>query len=84
MAGAAQAAVDGVRRTNTPVTAQLFGSPHRAGLIPFRRRGLSSFALRIRARRWFRGLRRATAWCGGVGDDVEIVGYGLHGGSSFC
>ena len=84
MAGAAEAAGDVARPKNTPVTTQLFGGPHLAAIILLRRRGLSSLALRIRGRRWFRGLRRATAWCWGVGDDVEIVGDGLHGGSSFC
>src|SRR5688500_12113097 len=66
----------------------LLRRPHLAALIPFWRRGLFSFALRVRRRRWFRGLRhaalRALNDSGGVGDDVEIVGDGLHGGSSFC
>jgi hypothetical protein len=84
MAGAAEAAGESARRTNTPVTTPLFGGPDLAALILFWRRGLSSFALRIRGRRWFRALRRAALWCWGVGDDVEIVGHGLHGGSSFC
>jgi hypothetical protein len=35
-------------------------------------------------RRLFRGLRQAALWCWSVGDDVEIVECGLHGGSSFC
>src|SRR5688572_2794376 len=61
----------------------LLRRPHCAGLVPFRRRGASSFALRVRvrARCWFRGLRhaalRALNDSGGVGDDVEIVGDGL-------
>ena len=84
MAGAAEAAGEVVRRTNTPVTTQLFGRPHLAALILFRRHGLSSLALRVRLRCWFRGLRRAALWCWCVGDDVEVVGDGLHGGSSFC
>jgi hypothetical protein len=43
-----------------------------------------SFLLRVRLRRWLRWLRRTALWCRGVGDDVEIVGHGFHGGSSFC
>jgi hypothetical protein len=43
-----------------------------------------SFLLRVRLRRWLRWVRRAVLWCRGVGDDVEIVGHGFHGGSSFC
>jgi hypothetical protein len=76
--------VDDARRINTQVATQLFGRSHLAALILFWRRGLSSFALRIRGRRLFRGVRHAALWCWGVGDDVEIVGHGLHGGSSFC
>lgn len=48
------------------------------------RRSGSSLFLRIGSRPVFRLLRRAALWCWGVGDDVEIVGDGLHGGSSFC
>jgi hypothetical protein len=93
MGGAAQAAGDvafviDAQRKNTAVTPQLLGRPHLAALIPFRRRGGSSFALRVRLRRLIRGLRHgallALHGSGGVGDDVEIVGNGLHGGSSFC
>src|SRR5918996_5881092 len=56
----------------------------RSRLLPTRFR-TSSLALRVRSRRWFRGLRQAALWCWSVGDDVEIVGHRLHGGgSSFC
>ena len=89
MAGAVQAAGDvafvhDAQRMNTLLTLQLLGRPHLAALIRFRRRGGSSLALRLRLRRLFRRLRRAALWCWGVGDDVEIVGDRLHGGSSFC
>lgn len=46
--------------------------------------GASSFLVRVRLRRPFGALRQAALWCRDVGDDVEIVGGGLHGGSSFC
>src|ERR1051325_6705274 len=54
-------------------------------LLIRRRSASSRFLLRVRLRRLIRGLGLAAAWCRGVGDDVEIVGDGLHGGgSSFC
>lgn len=54
-------------------------------LAVFRLQGdASSFLVRVRQRLLFGALRQAALWCRDVGDDVEIVGGGLHGGSSFC
>ena len=83
MAGAAQAAGDPVF-PNDGSRNDLLRGPNLLAHILFSRRSASSFFIRARLRRLFRGLRRAAFWCWGVGDDVEIVSDGLHSGSSFC
>jgi hypothetical protein len=91
MTSAAQAAgdpaffIDGARLR----AGRLLRRPHFAlGLWFQSGRAPSLFFLRVRLRGPFRGLWQAALWAwydsGGVGDDVEIVECGLHGGSSFC
>src|SRR5688572_4675756 len=70
--------------TANAICAELLRSLHVDARLPLRRRGASSLLVRTRLRRVFRGIRRAAWRLWGVGDDVEIVGDGLHGGSSFC
>src|SRR5262245_55138299 len=62
--------------------ASLLGRANLFALL-VRRRGAFSFLFRVRLRHFLRRVRLAAEWCRGVGDDVEIVCDGLHGGSSF-